>query len=514
MDIEALRQCLEITPSESFALEKCADTNPLLFLLLLRSLERGDTALFCDLSPERLLELISGDQEAFPFVQKNFHKCFLNEGFHAFPRWAHMEEYIAQEVTKRLFSHRRISPILVGERINDQQKVAIEEALASTLFFLTGGPGTGKTHTAGIYLKQKILLKNTPLKVLLLAPTGKAMKTLEKSIYRALKDDKASIEAMTIHAFLMRRREERPFIADSVIIDEASMIDTKLMYDLLLSIDRTTPILFIGDADQLPPIEPGQPFCDIVHVIEEKKLPFVSRLTICERTDSRAIVSFARSVLMGEQVDLQRFGKEIQFLETDSSKGWQRAEQQWLKEIFNPWTSSNLSLSSAQCLIQERVLLTAEKKGGLGSRLLTSRAEQILSLKNASFCPILSTKNSYDLGVMNGEAGVLDTSLFPEVVYFHERSLPLVLLERWEKAYALTVHKSQGSEFQEVHILVPSSKTFSRKLLYTAITRARRKVVLYGTEASLQQAIGCQEERMTSLPFFLKKALSESSLFE
>ena len=506
---------LNLTSLEKSLLsENLQGEDPFFFILMLRALARGDTALLPDCSSDKLLELTTCQPLELPLYQDYFHTRLQKNAVKAFPQWAHMEERIAREIVERLSIPVTKASFHLQEKLNKEQKQAVERALSSSLFFLTGGPGTGKTHTAGVYLKEKIALSQGPLEVFLLAPTGKAMKTLEKSIQRALGDvSHHTIESMTIHALLRRRQRERPLKADLVLIDEASMIDTKLMYDLLLSIDRSTPLLFIGDADQLPPVEPGQPFCDIVRVLEEQKLPFVQRLTLCERTDSKEIVECARLVLLGERINFSEFHKEIEFREADSPDAWKKAESLWQRDIFVPWTHAS-SLDGSEKLIAERVLLTAEKKASLGSNVLIARAETSLPLHEACFAPVLVAKNSYDLGVMNGDMGLWDRRAYPEAVHCQGRSFPLVLLERWEKAYALTVHKSQGSEFHEVHILVPPMTTLSRKMLYTAITRARRKVVLYGSSSSLASAIARREERMTSLPISLKKALSLSPLFE
>lgn len=507
---------LKLTSFEMACLPKEVSTKEkFLFTLLLRSLEKGDTALWRECSDERLLELTEGTKEDLPMIRSFFAENFQEESLRAFPKWSSMEEEIAGEIAARLFRLTTCRNIQEEERLNPEQKKAVENGLTSSLFFLTGGPGTGKTHTAGVLLKQKALNHPSFFRVVLLAPTGKAMKTLEKSIQRAMAGETGCvIEAMTIHAFLMKRVREKPLEADLVMVDEASMIDTKLMCDLLRAIGRKTHLLFLGDADQLPPVEPGAPFSDIVRVLEEQKLPFVARLVRCERTDSKEIIACARSVLMGERVDFGGFRKEIQLVSAASENSWQEAERRWLQEVFFPWTDKGLSLADAQRLIHERVLLTADKKSRLGSHLLTTRGESLLPLKNSRYIPLLVTKNAYDLGVMNGDMGVLEQAFPHPSVHFSGRALPLVLLERWEKAFALTVHKSQGSEFQEVHLLVPSNASLSRKMLYTAITRARHKVFLYGTEASIQQAIAFQEERMTSLPFFLKKALREHGVFE
>lgn len=498
--------------SEKACLKKLSEKyNPLLFLLLLRCLGRGDTALHAHAPSQILSEIIETDQAEKIvrelFQRKDVGSLCIDEDVAAFPKWAAMEQFIAQNIVQRM-SLRQKSLLIpaLPELLNDGQKQALCKALVSPIFFMTGGPGTGKTHTAGLYLKTQ-LQQGKFGKVYLLAPTGKAVKTLEKSIQKALVQHhgSCSIHAMTLHSFLAQGRA--PLVADAVLIDESSMIDTRLMYLFLEAVDISTPLFFLGDADQLPPIEPGQPFADIVEFLEQQKSLCVHRLSQCQRTDSLEILQLARAIAAGGAVDLASYSQEVQFVPTYSTRDWQRAEQLWQQEVFAPWMSV-VSMDEARLLSSRQVVLTAERKGLSGSLHLIRRAEEMLHLKKSTYAPVLVARNSYDLGVMNGDVGLLDRSCYSlDVCHFSDKSIPLILLDRWEFAYAMTVHKSQGSEYNKVNLLLTSSKGISKKLLYTAVTRARSFVRIFGDEKIIDAIIRTPGQRMTALPVFLKRAL-------
>lgn len=498
---------------EKSCIDSLQDTfSPIESMVLFRALQRGDTVV-SEMPEEDFLELLSLESatswstEAYATFRAR-----VQEGVLAFPRFLAMEQYIAQEVARRLSVPGSTSSFFgEQEKLNEQQKEALKRALTSPIFFLTGGPGTGKTYTVGMYLK--LFLRQSkpsrrPLKVLLLAPTGKAVKALEHSIRRALDLKKecdeslVEIHAMTLHAFLIRNGSRK---IDLALIDESSMIDTELFYRFLKAVDESTCLLFLGDKDQLPPIEPGQPFADIVHILEKRKDPHVYRLTLCERTDAVELLKFSRAVCEGNDFDPLLFGGEVQFFQADSVSScsasfWQECETRWLERICRPWVDPTLTKEEALSLSTNRVLLTPERQGLSGSDEIIRRAGKRLALKESVYAPVLATKNSYELEVMNGEIGLLErTPKGLDAVFFGDRKVPLVLLEQWQLAYAMTVHKSQGSEFQEVHLLLPPTSTFSRKLLYTAATRARKALYIYGTQETIQKAISLQKERMTAL---------------
>lgn len=484
--------------------------------LLFRALQSGHTALF-EMEEREFLSLLSLDTPT-PSSKKLYSefKDRVKNGGIAFPRFRHMERLIAEEIGRRIQEpFLQDAPRVDQERVNGQQREAIEAAIRSPIFFLTGGPGTGKTYTAGLYLKRLLACRassSLPLQVVLLAPTGKAAKTLEKSIRRALlheDEGKISLSFMTLHAFLKRSHSLR---ADVALIDESSMIDCELFYLFLTEARNIPRLFFLGDPGQLPPVEAGQPFSDIVGVLLKRKDAHMYRLTTCERTEACSLLDFAYAVQRGERIDESLFTKEVQFIEADSRDSWKKCEQHWLKEVFSPWQEPLRTIEEAECLSTSSVLLTPERKGAAGSEQIIHRASRVLPLLQNLYAPLLSTKNSYELEVMNGEIGLLKRGKgHLEEVFFETRKVPLVLLEQWQMAYAMTVHKSQGSEFDRVHLLLPKSAILSRKLLYTAATRARKVLYLYGTKEMIQKAIATSQERMTFLSHDLDRFLIKST---
>lgn len=500
---------IETTPFEHTLLGLCQEKLPPLYMALLwRALERGDTALF-EMEEIEFLSLLSLEKPTEK--SKKAYLLFL-EAVHSKPlffrRFYEMEKAIAESIQARLAIEDvpSVNPLSL-EKLNNKQQEAVFSLLSSHIFFLTGGPGTGKTYTAGqcmkVYLDQS--RKKSPLKVLLLAPTGKAVQALERSMLSSLqeggRDGEAFLQAMTLHAFLLN---EAPWQADLLFVDESSMIDTELMYFFLKKVPLSTRLFFLGDAEQLPPIEPGQPFADLVHLLEQKRDRHVCRLVLCERTESRDLVLFAEQLRDGKLVDPSSFGPSIHWHEASLSSSWHEAEESWQKAVFLPWQDPSLTEEQAKRLICQRVVLTAERKGMAGCQELMSRAEKKLLLSKGTFAPLLVLKNNYRLRVMNGEIGLIQRrGEGQDSVDFQKHTIPLLLLDRWQYAYAMTVHKSQGSEFQEVHLVLPPSSLLSRKVLYTAATRAKKSIHLYGSVSTLHKAISQTQKRMTLLPSFL-----------
>jgi exodeoxyribonuclease V alpha subunit len=339
---------------------------------------------------------------------------------------------------------------------------AIKKASKGPLTLILGGPGTGKTFTAGFLVKTLLKLSNNKLKVALAAPTGKAAINLEKSFGGDLK-------ATTLHSLLnYKGKEPKPLESDILVIDESSMIDLSLMEALLSSLKPKSRLILLGDPHQLPPVEVGRIFPEMIAFCEES----VIRLEECMRTDIKEILDLAHLVKEGLPIDLffkeKRhsvfFEKELKF-ETCLNKclGW--LEIKGKEEAF--------------LHLKKSTLLSPLRKGPFGfERLNEAIFLSLKRLKKSVPVPIMIVRNDKRLNLFNGQMGVL----FEEgSALFEERLIEKSSLPPYEVAFCLSVHKSQGSEFEEVTLLLPDgSEVFGKELLYTGITRAKNRLNLIG----------------------------------
>ncbi len=415
--------------------------------------------------------------------QQKFSNCIQDRPFIALPSAYAVEIGIAKEIV-RLNAFRNIhQDVILDPRLNLEQRQAIRGACGSTISTITGGPGTGKTFTAGVLLSQLAQFSRKKLHVALLAPTGRAVKNLLASIMRFFTNNHvAVVDAKTIHRALSEKCAYLPY--NVVVVDEASMIDSDMMGLLLRRLYDGTKLVFLGDTNQLPSIDPGKPFFDMIDA--QTSLVPNFRLTECVRTDNLLLRALATEVIAGNCDGvleiLQNPAKEIEFIDLD--KCHKDDVLNLLKrEVFEPWRVVQ-TLEGAQRLVGATALLCSVRKGSFGSEAMNGMGEQFASTK---FRPVVSTKNNYQLDVMNSDLGTLDTA--SGLVYFAGATIPSVLCRGIENAYAMTVHKSQGSEFDSVIFVLPQGVVCDTKLLYTAITRAKKRVILIASKKALCKAL-------------------------
>lgn len=359
------------------------------------------------------------------------------------------------------------------QALTPEQKCAVETACRTTPFILTGGPGTGKTFTAGKIL-QTLLASTLPhsLRIVIAAPTGKAALHLEKTLKEITSEP---IEAMTLHRLIQNKSSVLPY--DLYLIDESSMIDLELMAKWLPKVKSSARVILLGDPHQLPPVECGSLFSELCLTH-----PHQVKLTKCLRAELSELVECAKELLQ-------------------SSTFLPSAAVELHKEMNNPETllekhlaafpSSASRISSDLFASFDRFrILSPLRKGMIGiekinryflSKLYSQCHEGLFPV------PLMLTTNDPKLRLFNGETCILLTNHSPfdsmtpdDQVYFPDgRVIPALLLPGFEYAYAMTVHKSQGSEFDHVLLLLgddPLSK--KRELLYTAATRARKKLTV------------------------------------
>lgn len=438
------------------------------------------------------------------------------------------------------FVQRRIAQIEkeTGTTLDEMQKKAVTEAAGHGLFILTGGPGTGKTTTINAIIR---FFEGEGSELRLAAPTGRAAKRMTEAtgyeaqtIHRLLELNGMPEEERQGQAVHFERNAENPLEADVIIIDEMSMVDIQLMYSLLLAVTAGTRLILVGDENQLPSVGPGNVLRDI---IRSGEFPVVELKKIFRQASESDIVVNAHKINRGEQVTLSNKSSDFFFLKRQDA---------------------DIIIRVVIALIQEKLpryveakpfdiqVLTPMRKGLLGVERLNQILQRYLnppepSKKEKEYGQglfregdkVMQIRNNYQLeweirgrygipvdkgvGVFNGDTGILKTinefSETAEVEFEDGRCAEYSFkqLEELELAYAVTIHKSQGSEYPAVVIPLLSGPRMllNRNLLYTAVTRARRCVTIVGSEETFREMIKNekQQRRYSSLDIRLKEEL-------
>ncbi|MBF8262972.1 MAG: Exodeoxyribonuclease alpha chain [Parachlamydiales bacterium] len=403
---------------------------------------------------------------------------------------------LLQSAPKEIFERSAFS---VPSQLHEKQAEAVRRVLTQSLTVVSGGPGTGKTYTAGQLVQALMMaLGSTPLRVKIAAPTGKAADRLAQAIVPM---ERLQVEAMTLHRLLglqpgrCRLFEERRIDADLILIDEASMIDASLFAHLLSAVPNGARIVLFGDADQLPPIDGGGIFADLAEMLS-------IRLEICHRTQDASVHNIYEAVRKGHVNPLYNL---LEPLPQDLIG--------WIESILG-----NLAFSEKPAMADliERFdrlrVICPLRKGPLGidaiNRALLHRLQKRLVPGQWWAAPILVTNNDASLQLYNGTSGVVLAQYrggalvrgFEEAFISDGRSFPLFQLPGYEIALALSVHKSQGSEFDQVVCCLPQgSEEFAREALYTALTRAKKKIRLAGDQTTLDAMMNTRSRQENGL---------------
>jgi len=390
------------------------------------------------------------------------------------------------------------------------QTEAVRSAMANKVMVITGGPGTGKTTIINAILK---IFAELHIKIKLAAPTGRAAKRMTEATGR---------EAKTIHRMLeyspqkggFQRNEKGPLEADLVIIDEASMVDTVLMYHLLRALPPGTTFILVGDVDQLPSVGAGDVLRDI---IASGAVPVVELNEIFRQARESAIVVSAHRINQGLLPSLSPESPkdDFYFIEQEEPKEVLRI----ILELVKTRIPRRFGLQA----LDDIQVLTPMHKGTLGAENLNIELQGALNPGEEGIVrgnrslrvndKVMQIKNNYDKDVFNGDIGRIDRiDLESQVVTvaFEGWKVPYDFSELDEivLAYAVSVHKSQGSEYPAVVIPVHTQHylLLQRNLIYTAVTRGKRLVVMVGTKKAL--AIGIKNDRMERRYTYLKHRLA------
>lgn len=419
--------------------------------------------------------------------------------------------------------------------LDELQVKAVTEAIQNGLFILSGGPGTGKTTTINTIIRY---FEREGYDIYLAAPTGRAAKRMTEA---------TGFEARTIHRMLelngalsednkrgarFERNAENPLEADVIIIDEMSMVDLPLFQALLKAITPGTRLIMVGDVDQLPSVGPGQILRD---VMKSKAFPMVVLQKIFRQAGESDIVVNAHHINRGEQIALNNKSRDFFFLERNDVNVIYKHMIQLIRDKLPSYVNATS---------YDIQVLTPMRKGSLGVEVLNGILQKYLNPPESSKREhvsgetiyregdkVMQIRNNYQLewevvsrygipidkgmGVFNGDMGhileIRESSSELVVEYDEGRRVtyPFSLLDELELSYAVTIHKSQGSEYPAVvlPLLTGPRMLFNRNLLYTAVTRAKNCVTILGSSETVQVMIGNESEnrRYTSLDLRIRE---------
>ena len=409
-------------------------------------------------------------------------------------------------------------------RYADLQKEAITAALSEGLLVLTGGPGTGKTTTLNAIIK---ILQSRGKRVLLAAPTGRAAQRMS-----ALTGD----EAKTLHRLLgvnwdkndnpvFQKNEQNQLKCDALIIDEVSMVDSFIFASVMRALPLGCRLILVGDSDQLPSVGPGNVLGDLT---DSGLLPVVRLNEIFRQAQQSLIVTNAHKIVSGQMPVLNRADKDFFFMP--------RSAKAEVSAVICDLCQTRLPNAYGYSAFENIQVLSPSKKGDLGTVELNEKLQACLNppsddktettIGGKTFREgdkVMQTKNDYDIlwtrengetgeGVFNGDIGIIekiDRRNKIIRVHFDDKTANLSFesCKELELSYAVTVHKSQGNEFDAVIIPMLSGppQLYYRNLLYTAVTRAKKTLILIGTPRTVEYMVNNnrQTKRYTALKAFL-----------
>jgi exodeoxyribonuclease V alpha subunit len=419
--------------------------------------------------------------------------------------------------------------------------------LGNNFRIITGGPGTGKTHSVSTHLVS-LFKENIDLKVALAAPTGKAAARMnesikkfaeeyEKVIREDIKTRLTGIKAQTIHRLLgniadsvfFRYNEKNRLPYNVLIIDECSMVDGAMMAKLLSAVDTNTTLYLLGDKDQLASVEAGSVFGDLCRAKDSGLLK--GKLEVKTKSwrfhPAKGIGKFSQEVIAGTFNDSAAYVDDEQ-ITIDTAFSAELFEE--YASLYKAYIIEPDIKTALQKLNQVRFLCVTRENDQSVSKV-NKQIQYYLSTQVEGFKPkaegfyhnqpVLITQNDYQLGVFNGDVGLIRRKQTYDgevlMAYFEEaeseinesgiKEIQAGYLNHFETVFAMTIHKSQGSEFDKVVVILPEKqgeKLLTRELLYTGVTRAKNKVLIQTTEEVLKKCVGKSVSRASGLEKRLK----------
>lgn len=462
---------------------------------------------------EKNEKIIQHEQEGKPYIwSKQLYLCEIGITREINRLTQHRSQLRSIDTEKALdWSEKQLKIALAGN-----QKVAVGKSISEKLHIITGGPGTGKSTITKAILKITSQLSS---KIILAAPTGRAAKRMHEITGKA---------AATIHSLLQydfvnggfKRNRDNPLECDLIIIDEASMIDTYLMYSLLKAIPNQARVIFVGDIHQLPSVGPGNVLKDL---IESSLISTTELKEIFRQAEGSKIITNAHKVNQGIFPDLRSESKsDFFFVKAEEP-------QDVLTQIIHLVTYRLPKFYRFNPIEQIQVL-SPMKKGILGTENLNQRLQEKLNPQKEGINysgrrfsvgdKVMQIRNNYQKEVFNGDIGIIIAVHLEEeelIIQFDDKPIPYQFheLEEIVLAYATSIHKYQGSECPCIVIPVHTTHfmMLHRNLLYTGITRGKKLVVLVGTGKAIAIAVGNDEvqKRHTGLKEALQSKLTAAT---
>ncbi len=442
------------------------------------------------------------------------------------PIFYHAESSVAEMLYKRKASQEKTAPIYNETKIDQwlnsyskstgwigdpKQIVAIKTAIKNKIMLLTGGPGTGKTTTLKVIVS---FYRQHNLHVSLAAPTGRAAQRMGSI---------SGLKAKTIHRLLefnprkkgskFARNRDNPIVADVLICDEVSMIDLILMMHLLSAIPPDTTLIFVGDSDQLPPVGAGNVLSDM---IASGIMPHITLTTVFRQAAKSRIVTAAHEIISGA---IPKFLNE----KSDNCFFIKKEDPQECLDTLIDLVSNRIPSRYNIDPVKDIQVLSPMHKGILGTKSINSLLQKRLNCSEhklirgeTTFCTgdkVMQIRNNYDNGVFNGDIGLILKIIANTgcIVDFGEKIVTYELkdLDELEHAYCISVHKSQGCEFNAVIIPITTKHyiMLQRNLIYTALTRARKLCVMIGNQRALY--IGIKNDQAFQRHSYLAQRLQK-----
>ncbi|WP_343182949.1 exodeoxyribonuclease V subunit alpha [Buchnera aphidicola (Neophyllaphis podocarpi)] len=430
-----------------------------------------------------------------------------------------------------------------NENYDLTQKKAISIALKRKITFIIGGPGTGKTTIIFTILKYFIKLSKPNTKIKLLAPTGKATFRLKESIKNSIKLDKSlnkkiiNYKIETIHKFLeenkknekeniINKKKEFLNIIDLIIIDESSMVDLYIISKLLNIINRDTKIIFVGDPNQLYPVKHGSFLKDISYfynIVKKQNNNFI-RNNICKlkenyRFSSKSDIHNLAIAIHNKEIHkiykiINKKNSKIIFFDIKSDYEYKNTITNIVNNYKLYWLCVKNELNPKKIIkiFNQNKVLCMMRIGKLGIKKINKKIEKqminehIIQYEKINDWyigkPIMIIKNNNELKLSNGDIGITikDKNQEMSVFFIKNNNIKKVktyLINEYETAWAITVHKSQGSEFENISLIIPEkfSNFLTKELIFTAVTRAKKTVSIYSTKKILNKIINNEGKR-------------------